>query len=75
MLQVRGGGIVGIIRTSTALSRWFLSYNLRSHVSFLTRTTYDVNPDDIITHKDASKGRKVNDSEFEESLVDAMKRT
>jgi hypothetical protein len=35
---------------------------------------YDVNPGDIITHKDASKSRKVLDSEFEESLVDAMKR-
>ena len=35
---------------------------------------YDVNPDDIITHKDASKSRKVLYSEFEESLVDAMKR-
>ena len=35
---------------------------------------FDVNPDDIITHKDASKSRKVLYSEFEESLVDAMKR-
>lgn len=70
----KGGGIVGITRTPSALSRWSLSYNLRSHVSFLTRTMYNVNPDDIITHKDASKSRKVLDSEFEESLVDAMKR-
>ena len=30
-----------------------------------------VNPDDIITHKDASKNRKV--LAFEESLVDALK--
>jgi hypothetical protein len=70
----RGDGIVGITRTPSALSMWSLSYNLSSHVNFLTRTMYDVTPDDIITHKDASKSRKVLDSEFEESLVDAMKR-
>ena len=29
----KGGGIVGITKKTTALSRWALSYNLRSHVA------------------------------------------
>ena len=29
----KGGGIIGITKTSTALSRWALSYNLRSNMS------------------------------------------
>lgn len=33
----KGGGIVGITRTPSALSRWYISYNLRSHISHLTR--------------------------------------
>ena len=32
-----GGGIVGITKTPSALSRWVLSYNLRSHVAAETR--------------------------------------
>ena len=70
----KGGGIVGITRTPSALSRWSLSYNLRSHISLLTKVMYDVNPDDILTHKDASKSRQVTDAVYEDSLVDAMKR-
>jgi hypothetical protein len=30
----KGGGIVGITRTATELSRWSLSYNLRFHISY-----------------------------------------
>ena len=70
----KGGGIVGITRTPSALSRWSLSYNLRSHISLLSKVMYDVNPDDILTHKDASKSRQVTDAVYEDSLVDAMKR-
>lgn len=58
----KGGGIVGITRTPSALSRWSLSYNSRSHISHLTRNMYDVNPDDILIHKDASKSRQALDA-------------
>jgi len=34
----RGGGIVGITRTSSALSRWALSYDLRSQIAENTHT-------------------------------------
>ena len=29
----KGGGVAGITKTASALSRWALSYNLRSHVT------------------------------------------
>lgn len=34
------GGIIGITKTSSALSRWALSYNLRSHIANETRNVY-----------------------------------
>ena len=40
----KGGRIVGITRTPTALSRWSLSYNLRFHISYLTKSMFHVNP-------------------------------
>ncbi|KAL9951254.1 hypothetical protein ACROYT_G043888 [Oculina patagonica] len=42
----RGGGIVGIRRTTAALCRWTLSFNLRAHIAALTRKMYHVNDDD-----------------------------
>jgi len=32
----KGGGIIGITKISTALSRWALSYNMQSHIAFET---------------------------------------
>ena len=40
----KGGGIVGITKTTTALSRWALSYNLRSHISVNTHEMYHIYP-------------------------------
>lgn len=70
----KGGGIVGITRTPSALSRWSLSYNLRSHIGHLTRNMYDVNSDDILIHKDASKSRQALDAQFEDSLAGVLKK-
>ena len=36
----RGGGIVGITKKSSALSRWALSYNLRSQIAENTHTMF-----------------------------------
>jgi hypothetical protein len=58
----KGGGIVGITRTPTALSRWSLSYNLRSHISYLTKSMFHVNPEDLMNHKEATKSRQKLDS-------------
>ena len=38
----KGGGIIGITKTSSALSRWALSYNLRSHLALETRAAFAV---------------------------------
>ena len=35
-----GGGIVGITKNTTALSRWALSYNLRSSISSQTKEMF-----------------------------------
>ena len=41
-----GGGIIGITKTPSALSRWALSYNLRSHLALETRAVFAVGSDD-----------------------------
>src|SRR6267154_5364911 len=45
----KGGGIVGITKTNSALSRWALSYNLRAEISSDTRSLLGICHDDI-TH-------------------------
>ncbi len=39
------GGIVGITKTPSALSRWTLSYSLRSHIADSTNQMYDIKTD------------------------------
>jgi len=45
----KGGGIVGITKTSTALSRWALSYNLRLHMAIETKVLYGVSKNMILS--------------------------
>ena len=40
-VRKRGGGIVGITKSLPALSRWALSFNLRSDIGKRTREMYD----------------------------------
>ncbi|KAL9962372.1 hypothetical protein ACROYT_G031467 [Oculina patagonica] len=42
----KGGGIVGITRTTAVLCRWTLSFNLRAHIAALTRKMYHLNSHD-----------------------------
>jgi hypothetical protein len=58
LLAEKGGGIVGITRTPTAPSRWSLSYILRSHISYLTKSMFHVNPEDLMNHNEATKSRQ-----------------
>ena len=51
-----GGGIVGITKTSSALSRWALSYNLRSDIASRTYELFHANSDGMVAHKESSKG-------------------
>jgi hypothetical protein len=64
----KGGGIVGITRTPTVLSRWSLSYNLRSHINYLTKSMFHVNPEDLMNDKEATKSRQKLDSKSEDSV-------
>ena len=69
----KGGGIIGITKTSTALSRWALSYNLRSHISTETRGMYNINADEEATvHNESTQGRRKHDNEDEDNLMTAL---
>ena len=65
----RGGGIIGITKTTTALSRWALSCNLRSHMSCETREMYHLNMDEEPMHNESTKGRQKQDSQDEDNLM------
>jgi len=52
------GGIVGITKTTSALSRWVLSFNLRSHLVSETKLVYGISRDDAFTHNECSPARK-----------------
>ena len=70
----RDGGIVGITRTQSALSRWSLSYNMRSHIAAETRQLFQVGRDDSVTHKESSKGRVTADISVESSVLTTLQR-
>jgi hypothetical protein len=44
--EKKGGGIVGIMIVDSALHRWALSFNLRSHISAETNALIDIELDD-----------------------------
>ena len=70
----KGGGIVDITKTVSALSRWALSFNLRAQVSSETRELYGMSLDDSLIHKEANKSRRQKDNHTEERVLDVLKR-
>jgi len=68
----KGGGIIGITKTPTALSRWALSYNLRSHLSNETKEVFDLGTDDVYVHNETTKGRQNQDNSDEERLFNTF---
>ena len=70
----RGGGIVGITKTSSALSRWALSYNLRSQLVANTHTMFGLYQEDKFSHNESTPGRKDRDKKDECSLLTILKR-
>ena len=50
---ISGGGMVGITKTSSALSRW-----ARSDIASRTYELFHVNSDEMVAHKESSKGRR-----------------
>ena len=59
----KGGEIIGITKTTTALSRWALLYNLRSHVALETRALHGVSRTDDLIHNDLLKIKLDNQDE------------
>ena len=69
----RAGGIVGITRSVSALMRWSLSFNLRSHMSNKTHEMYDMLPDKSIA-KETTPSRSKRDTEDEQAMLDILQR-
>lgn len=65
----KGGGIIGITKTTSALCRWTLSYNLRSHIAAETHAMYSNSPGCIRVHKEATKSRQKRDNDDEIALL------
>ncbi|CAB3991623.1 Hypothetical predicted protein [Paramuricea clavata] len=65
----RGGGIVGITKTSSALSRWALSYNLRSEIAEKTHEMFGLVQEDTYSYNESAPARIVRDNKDEESLI------
>jgi hypothetical protein len=64
-----GGGIAGITQTQSALCRWALSYNLRSHIVAEISVMHGIHADDTLVHKEGTKSRKATDNKHENSLL------
>lgn len=67
-----GGGIVGITKTTKALNRWALSFNLRSHISAMTREMYNIDQNDVLIHNENTPSRKIRDNEDENALYTTL---
>ena len=67
------GGIVGITKSVSALMRWSLSFNLRSHMANKAHEMYDMLPDKSIA-KETTLSRSKRDSEDEQALFDILQR-
>ena len=72
-IRKRGGGIVGITKTPSALSRWALSYNLRSQIADATHQMFGLDQEDQFSHNESTPGRKDRDKKDESSLLTRLK--
>ncbi len=65
----KGGGIVGITKTPSALCRWTLSYNLRSQIAANTQEMCGQCPGSNQLHIEGTESRQMRDQHDEDSLV------
>ena len=70
----KGGGIVGITRSPSALSRWSLSYNLRANISSQTRDMLMCGFDDVFMSNECSSSRMSRDDADENKIVEVLQR-
>lgn len=68
----KGGGIVGITKTTSALSRWALSFNLRSHLGSETKSVYGIGQDDSFTHNENNLARQKVDLKDEDNILNKL---
>ena len=70
----KGGGIVGITKTPSALSRWALSYNLRSHIAAQTSSMFYIHHADGLIHKETARERQNQDNEAKNTLHSTLQK-
>ena len=66
----RGGGIVGITRTPSALFRWTLSYTFRGHIAAQTRKMFHLKYEDEMAYNESSPSRIRRDSSDEQKIME-----
>lgn len=65
----KGGGINVIMKTPSALSRWTLSFNLRSHLVSATKVVYRIERGDAFTCNESNPARQKIDLKDEDNLL------
>jgi hypothetical protein len=73
-LSKKGGGIIGITKTTSALSMWALSYYLQSHLALETRFSFGLGSGDDSIHQETTKGRRKINLRDEDSLLSVLQR-
>lgn len=68
------GGIIGITKTTSALCRWTLSFNLRSHIAEETYEMYSVVHGSTKLHNEVTRSRQMRDNADENSLLSTFHR-
>ena len=68
----KNGGIAGITKTQSALSKWALSFNLRSNICRDTRNAYSLGSDGEHSHNETSKSRIKRDNIDENTLYEFL---
>ena len=72
----KSGGLVGITKVASSLSRWTLSYNLRTLISSHTKQMFHVTmngDDEVYTHTECTKGRRIKDDGDEARMATYLK--
>ena len=67
----KSGGIIGITKTTSALSRWALSFSLWSQLTHDTKVAFGLERDEYI-HNESTKGRIKLDLKDEDALVNVL---
>ena len=71
----KNGGIVGITKTASTLSRWALSYNLRTQIAKKKKEMLMIdNESDDYVHNECGVSRKKRDKADEERIIEVLQR-